>query len=87
MSMIMEAPELSKPQQQWARAIENANSIEELRDIIESIRPKHNLPLCGSLVITNTNEAREILAELHLLQMTANRMRTLVKQGKIRRPQ
>jgi len=80
------AHELNKAHQQWRLPIRNANSIEELREVVDQHSPETPTPkLGGYLVPVNRAEASEIIAELRLLQLIAKRTATLLKQEEIQK--
>jgi hypothetical protein len=67
------------------RRIQNATSIQELGEILNSLELKYPVPLTGSLDLEPGTSRDGFLAELLLHQKAAQRTRKLIDQGKIRR--
>jgi hypothetical protein len=78
--------ESSKARQQGRQEIRRANSIEGLAGVVERVRLKHGtLPFFKYSAPQDVEDSDQVLAELQLLQRTAQRMGALIKEHKIRR--
>ena len=68
------------------KRIRQADSTEELGEILQGIHFKHKVPLRGDWNLVGADHA-EALVEIRLLRLFVSRMGSLIRQGKIRREQ
>ena len=67
------------------RRIQNAASIQELSEILDSHEWKYNVPLTGGLDLEPQTSRDGVLAEIQLLQKVREKMGKLIDEGKIHR--